>query len=37
MSKQIFLLIMAGALTVGLLVGCGSNSEDTKNDYTVKS
>lgn len=28
---------MAGALTVGPLVGCGSNSEDTKNDYTVKS
>lgn len=30
-----FSLIMAGVLVVGLLVGCGSNSEDTKNDHTV--
>lgn len=30
-----FSLIMAGVLVAGLLVGCGSNSEDTKNDHTV--
>lgn len=36
MSRRIFSLIIAGALTAGLLVGCGSNFEDTKNDYTVQ-
>ena len=36
MNSRVFSLIMAGVLTAGLLVGCSSNSEDTKIDYTVK-
>ena len=37
MSRRVLSLIMAGVLTAGLLVGCGSNSENTKNDYTIQS
>ena len=29
--------LMAGILAAGLLVGCGSNSEDTKNNYTIQA
>lgn len=36
MGRRVFSLIMAGVLTAGLLVGCGSNFADTKNDYTVQ-
>lgn len=36
MSRRVFSLIMAGVLEAGLLVGCSSNSEDAKNDYTVQ-
>lgn len=37
MGRRVFSLVMAGVLTAGLLVGCGSNSEDAKNDYTAQS
>ncbi len=37
MNKRVFSLIMVGVLIAGLLVGCGSNSEDTKNDQTVQA
>ncbi|MCI9142039.1 MAG: flavodoxin [Lachnospiraceae bacterium] len=37
MNKRVFSLIMIGVLAAGLLVGCGSNSEDTKNDHTVQA
>ncbi|MEY8524982.1 hypothetical protein AALA90_18425 [Lachnospiraceae bacterium 38-10] len=35
-ERSIFSLIMA-EVAVGLLVGCGSNFEDTKNDHTVQA
>ena len=35
MGRRVFSLIMAGILVAGLLVGCGSNSKDTKNDHTI--
>ncbi len=37
MSRWGFSLFMAGILAAGLLVGCGSNSEDTKNNYTIQA
>lgn len=37
MSRRVFSLIMAGGLVAGIIVGRGSSSEETKNDYTVQA
>lgn len=37
LRKRVFLLILAGVLTVGLLAGCGLNSMESENDTVVQS